>query len=233
MTLPLLVSVPHAGEAVPPEVADLCTLTGEEIREDGDSTAAEIYFGLEKHCREFVSTDVARAIVDLNRAPDDIGGDGVVKTHTCWNVPVYSSFPDDTLVRLLLDRYYFPYHERLSAAAGAGAVKLGIDCHTMAAEGPPVGPDPGQERPLVCLSNADGTCPDAWINGLAEIFTALFQGEVAINTPFRGGYITRFHGAEMPWLQLELSRTTALPAAFKRDCVLAGLQRFCHSGILD
>jgi formiminoglutamase len=233
MRLPLLVSVPHAGEEVPPEVEDICTLTKKEIREDGDGGAAAIYQGLEGHCREYVSTGIARAIVDLNRAPDDIGGDGVIKTHTCWNIPVYRSFPDNKLVRLLLGRHYFPYHERLSAAAGKGSVRLGIDCHTMAAKGPPVGPDPGQERPLVCLSNGDNTCPDDWIKSLAEILASLFREEVSINRPFRGGYITRHHAAEMPWLQIELSRTPSYSDAFKGECVLAGLQRFCHSGILD
>ena len=47
MTLPLLISVPHAGLRVPPEVADRCLLTAEEVAADGDVGVAEIYLPLE------------------------------------------------------------------------------------------------------------------------------------------------------------------------------------------
>ena len=88
MKLPLLLSLPHAGLRVPDEVAHLCTLTEREIAEDGDEGAAAIY-DLAGDVDAFVTTDVARAIVDLNRAVDDRRRDGVVKTHTCWDVPIY------------------------------------------------------------------------------------------------------------------------------------------------
>jgi hypothetical protein len=87
--LPLLVSVPHAGLAIPPEVAALNRLTAQEIAEDGDVGAREIYGELAPYVAAFVISDIARAFVDLNRAEDDIRKDGVIKTHTCWDVPVY------------------------------------------------------------------------------------------------------------------------------------------------
>ena len=88
MKLPILMSVPHAGLQVPPEAAPCCCLTESEIIADGDDGAAEIY-DLADHVAEYVTTGIARAIVDQNRAVDDRRADGVVKTHTCWNVPVY------------------------------------------------------------------------------------------------------------------------------------------------
>lgn len=39
--------------------------------------AAEIYYPLEEHVTALVTTDIARAIVDLNRAEDDNVGDQV------------------------------------------------------------------------------------------------------------------------------------------------------------
>lgn len=229
MKLPLLISVPHAGKQVPPEVEGICLLSRDDILADRDVGATAIYYSLKENSKAFITSDIARALIDLNRPPHDIGGDGVIKSHTCWNVPVYSNFPDDALIRNLLARYYFPYHEKLTGGAGNKAIRLGIDCHTMSAIGPPVGPDPGQERPLVCVSNADGTCPEEWIKGLAHCISEVFKEKVAINTPFRGGYITRSHGAEMPWIQVEISRTDSYANEFKRDCVLEGLQRFCHT----
>lgn len=226
MTLPLLASVPHAGLHVPDEVAPYCVLTPEQVAEDGDVGAAEIY-DLESAFEAYVTTDVARAIVDQNRAEDDRRQDGVVKTHTCWNVPVYREFPPEELLAQLLDRYYHPYHRGLRELATSG-VRLGIDLHTMAAKGPPVGPDPGVERPWVCLSNADGTCSDAWIQDLKSAFEQTFGSNVRINDPFRGGYITRSHSTELPWVQLELSRGAFMSNTDKRAAVLVALESFCE-----
>ncbi len=223
--LPLLISVPHAGLRVPAEASPYCRLTAREIAEDGDEGAARIY-ALADEVATFVTTDVARAIVDLNRAEEDRSKDGVVKTHTCWDVPVYREPPSAELVETLLASFYRPYHRRLTAAAGPDLL-LAIDCHTMAAHGPPVGPDPGVERPRVCLGNADGTCPDEWLGSLARCFETAFECEVSINHPFRGGFITRSHAVEMPWVQLELSRAPFTDDADKRERVLSALRSWC------
>ena len=222
MKLPLLLSVPHVGLRVPPEAEPYCVLTPQEIVEDGDEGAAAIYT-LQEEVDAFITTDIARAIVDVNRAEDDRRPDGVVKTHTCWNVPVYDPFPPDEVIGALLDRYHRPYHERLRERA-SGELRLAIDCHTMAAKGPPIGPGAGQERPWVCLSNADGTCPHEWMGTLRDCFERQFDGAVTINDPFRGGYITRTHAAEMPWMQLELSRAPFLSDTEKRARLLRALQ---------
>jgi N-formylglutamate amidohydrolase len=226
--LPLLVSVPHAGLRVAAEVASYCVLSPREIERDGDEGAAAIY-DIATEVAGYVTTDVARAIVDVNRAEDDRRPDGAVKTHTCWDVEVYRPFPPPALVRELIVRHHRPYHERLTAMAGAGHL-LGVDCHTMAAEGPPVGPDPGQPRPRICLSNADGTCPRSWIESLAACFERVFDTPVAINRPFRGGYIVRRHAPELPWVQLELSRAPFATDAEKRTRLLRALDAWCSGG---
>jgi formiminoglutamase len=222
--LPLLLSVPHGGLEVPEEAQPYCVLTPEQIREDGDEGARQIY-DLEQEVAGFVTTDVARAIVDMNREPDDRRPDGVVKTHTCWDVPVYDPFPPEEVVEKLLARHYHPYHERLRSLAFSG-VLLGLDGHTMAASAPPIGPDPGSRRPPLCLSNADGTCPAGWFELLATCLEGSFRLPVARNRPFRGGFIIRSHAAELPWVQLELSRAPFLPAEKKKDLVLAALREF-------
>ena len=209
---------------MPPEAEPYCILTSEQIEQDGDEGAREIYC-LEPEVGAFITTDIARAIVDLNRDPGDRRPDGVVKTHTCWKIPVYRPYPPEDVIRILLNKYYYPYHERLRALAKTG-VRLAVDCHTMAAEGPPVGPDPGMRRPSVCLSNGEGTCPGEWMASLQQSFEKLFGPDIAINHPFEGGYITRTHSIEMPWVQLELSRGPFLTNREKREAVVAALAQW-------
>ncbi len=227
MKLPLLISVPHSGLRVPPEVVLRCRLSAEEIYNDSDGGAGEIYHGLREQVQGFLTTDIARAIVDLNRAEDDFQADGVIKTHTCYNVPIYEEFPDKKLCNVLLERYYKPYHSQLVKLSGKNCI-LGIDCHTMAAEGPPVGPDPGRTRPLVCISNAEGSCPEDWIKSLADRFSEAFQEDVAINRPFKGGYIIRRHSKVLPYVQLELSRTSELSNVKKKKAVVQALVQWCE-----
>jgi formiminoglutamase len=222
----VVLSLPHAGLNVPEELADICLLSAAQIAKDGDEQAAEIY-DLADHVVQCVTTPIARAILDMNRAPDDFRRDGVVKTHTCWEEPIYRR----ALVPAEIDRLlglHAEYHRRLTAAARRSDVVLGIDCHTMAATGPPIGPDPGRQRPHVCLSDGDGqTLPPARMQGLADCFRAAFGAQVQVNTPFSGGYIIRRHGHALPWLQLELSRGPFASVQEKRERVLRALKAFC------
>jgi len=224
MKLPLIVSVPHAGLTVPEEVRDNCVLTPKQILADSDEGAAETY-DLKSEAAAYVTTSVARAIVDMNRAENDRDRDGIVKTHTCYGAPVYRQPLSEDTVEYLLDSYYRPYHRTISEYAGNA--KLGIDCHTMAAIGPPTAPDMGCDRPGVCLSNASGTCPPDWFGKFVHCFEKSFDCEISVNNPFKGGHIIRSHCSELPWIQIELSRAHFLDVGEKRRRVLAALTLFC------
>jgi N-formylglutamate deformylase len=222
MSLPLLISVPHAGLRVPPEVETLCILNEEEIIRDGDEGAGRIYHPLKEMVAAFVTTDIARAIVDMNRAERDRRKDGVVKTHTCWDVPVYGEKLGEGIVRTLIEKYHRPYHEKLTRFAED--VIMGVDCHTMAAQGPPVGNDFGVTRPHLCLSDYGATCPREWTFSLAACLEQAFGTKVSINHPFRGGHIIRSHAKEVPWIQLELSRGRFMSERSKSECVHMALK---------
>jgi N-formylglutamate amidohydrolase len=43
--------------------------------------------------------------------------------------------------KTLIEKYHRPYHQKLTRFAEQAI--LGVDCHTMAEKGPPVGPDSG------------------------------------------------------------------------------------------
>jgi N-formylglutamate deformylase len=228
MTLPLIISVPHAGLVIPQEVQDYCALTPEQILADSDEGAADIY-DLKSVVTAYITTDIARAIVDMNRAEHDRSRDGIVKTHTSYNVRVYRQPIPEDVVKILLERYYRPYHRRLSESAVD--VKFGVDCHTMAAVGPPSAIDSGRERPNICLSDAHGTCPQDWFEEMVHCLETSFESEISVNRPFKGGYIIRSHSSELPWVQIELSRAAFLTIAEKRERVLRALTLFCQKTI--
>lgn len=198
----------------------ICALSEDDILVDGDEGAVEIY-AIEHEVIACVTTQIARAFVDINRAPDDRRPDGVVKTETIYRVPVYTEPLTEPCVEQLLARYHRPYHDALSEPRSG--VILGLDCHTMAATAPPIADNPGAERPRICLSDGDGACPAAWFDLMADCLTEAFGFEVSQNDPFKGGYIVRRHASELPWMQLELSRAPFMPLSEKRTRLITAL----------
>lgn len=224
--LPLLISIPHGGDQIPAEVSDRVALSREDIITNSDPLTRRIY-DLRECVEAVVDTGVARAIVDLNRAPYDRpprNPDGVVKIRTPDGSRVYleGKFPDPPLVRQLLKSYYYPYHAEITGHLESGRISLGLDCHSMHAHAPRMYPDAGSRRPLICLSNRGDekgepvsertllTCPPEWIRLLATIFEEAFDGmgRVALNDPFVGGFTIRSHYRQkrIPWVQVEINR---------------------------
>lgn len=240
MKAPILVSIPHGGWRVAAELEGIWALSEKDAFHDGDPFTSRIYDFSDRVSAQLVM-EYYRAVIDLNRAPDDIAPenpDGVIKSHTCYNVEVYrpGCLPDRALQQTLIERYYYPYHRTLAEALGRDDVRLGVDCHSMAAVSPPIERDAGTARPLICLGNlgdAQGqptepfnrvTCPPEMIRFVADEFSRVFSHEdveievpmvTSANIPFSGGYITRQMGkGTTPFLQIEMSRALYLSRPF-------------------
>lgn len=242
--LPILLSIPHGGTRQPPELEGRVCLSEADLFDDGDAFTREIY-DMGDAVAAVVSAEVARAFVDLNRAPDDrppANPDGVVKSMTCYGRRIYHPGlePEGALIETLLAGYHAPYHERLRAAS-TPEVRLALDCHSMGALAPPISAHPGQARPLFCLSNADGaTCPPSILASLARALAGAFDcaaDDVKVNEPFKGGYIVRRHGfGRLPWIQLEMNRSFYLKVPwFDRDnlCVEDSRLAFLRGRFLE
>lgn len=226
-SLPLLISIPHGGFRIPEELEGRVSLQPEDMLDDSDAYTLDIY-DLRANVSGFVSTEIARAFVDLNREVSDRppqNPDGVVKSLTCYGKPVYKEGlePDERLIERLVERYYEPYHAAIRAASKDHRIELALDCHSMAAEGPAISPDVGKKRPALCLGNAHGrACQPEIIERLADCMRRAFslkEEEVTINLPFAGGHITRTYGGNpLPWIQVEMSRALYLsPPWFDRS----------------
>jgi len=118
-------------------------------------------------------------------------------------------------------KWYFPYHQRIDELIDSHDISLAFDCHSMLPYGSPEQNDAGKKRPLICLGNYGDetgqakpgsltTCPPEWILGLADAFRKEFSGagDVAINVPFSGGFISNAHywRKGIPWIQIEINR---------------------------
>jgi formiminoglutamase len=154
MKLPLLLTVPHGGTKPPPEARE-CLLSSLEIAVDGDTWSRELY-ALEDSVTQLIDTEIPRAIVDLNRSPEDTGrADGVVKEVTVDGTQVWKSSkgPQENLAQTLIDKYHRPWHQKVHRASMSEGVICGIDCHTMLGVGAIGHALQGEPRPLICISN--------------------------------------------------------------------------------
>lgn len=213
--LPFALSIPHGGVETPKELLELAVATPEDQREDIDHLTREIFSVPEGMVAAQIHFPVARTFVDLNRRPDDWGperSDGVVKTHTHIDRPVFSRYPEASLVRAMLDRLYRPYHERLAHLVADGGIALLLDCHSMAPIGLPVSPDrPGQPRPLINLGHRGGqTAPLALVETLRAVMAEVYEiplDEISVDHPFNGGYICgTHHSTHCAAIQIEFNR---------------------------
>jgi formiminoglutamase len=230
MKYPFLISIPHGGVEIPAEVAGRFALTGKEIHWYCDPSTRTLFdFG--RSVEATLDTEISRMVIDLNRPPLPLppkDPDGIIKIRTIDGRSVYrpGQLPDLPLIHRLMMRWYFPYHQRIDDLIDRYPVRIAFDCHSMLPYGSAEQNDAGKCRPLICLGNYGDengrakpgsltTCPSEWIVHLAESFREEFcgTGEVAINTPFSGGFISNAHywRKGIPWIQIEVNRALYEP----------------------
>lgn len=213
--LPFALSIPHGGVETPKELLELVVATPEDQREDIDHLTREIFGVPEGMVASQLQFGTARTFIDLNRPPDAWGPlfpDGVVKSLTHIDRPVFSRFPEDGVIHQLLDRLYKPYHQALADIVADPEILLLLDCHSMAPYGLGVSPDKaGTPRPLINLGHRGGrSAPLQLVETLREIMHEVYDipsQEISIDHPFNGGYITNTHCSPTSYaIQIEFNR---------------------------
>lgn len=236
--VPVLIAVPHAGRVYPAEFAA-------RMR---DQAAASLR--LEDRYADLVAEAVARetgaallvahaprALIDLNRAPDDVDWDmvaggapeprvrlvagrrarsglGLVPRRLpglgeLWKRPMT---PGELAARV--DRVHRPYHAALASGLETlrdrwGATLL-IDLHSM----PPLGPKRGAESaPDFVIGDRFGASCDRTLSTAALEYFARAGRRAAHNRPYAGGYVLDRHAAParaIHALQIEICRSAYL-----------------------
>ncbi len=200
---------------MPKELEGRVVITKQEVFEDSDAYTKEIY-DLGSKVLSVISTEYARAFIDMNRNLDDLPPkvpDGMIKSMTCYERPIYleGKEPDEEIIEKLVSLYYEPYHKQIIHAINKLELELALDCHSMAESAPKISPDVGEKRPSVCLGNClDKTSSRETISKLAKCFEEAFDlpsEEVKINKPFTGKYTSLTYGLKpIPWIHVELNR---------------------------
>ncbi len=215
-TIPLLLSIPHAGTRLTPAVEDGLSDAARPLP-DTDWHIPRLYDfarGLGAH---ILIGNYSRMVIDLNRPPDDrplyaTATTGLYPQTLFDGTPTFKpgSAPDSDERKRYLDQIWHPYHRKLqdclSEIKARHEYALLFDAHSIASVIPRLFDG---RLPDLNLGTNDGlSCAPSLGDALVE-FCGQQPFSSVINGRFKGGYITRAYGqphARQHAVQLELAQ---------------------------
>ncbi len=228
--VPLVLTIPHSGEVLPPDATWLRALSPEVLLTDVDRFVDQLYArAITEYQLSALVAKVHRYAVDLNRYPEDVDRDSVVGSlNPSGKFPKGFHWVSTTkgakvlpmpISRELHEHWVREYHDRFHAqfaaevervrAAFMGRSIYHLDCHSMPSRGTGAHTDAGAERPNVVLSDLNGTSASPeFMNLVCRVFRE--EGfSIARNHPYQGGRITQRYGHPAEGhetVQVELNR---------------------------
>lgn len=215
---PLLISIPHDGRLLMPGQADRMTEEGQAMP-DTDWFVRDLYAFTDELGASIIAANYSRYVVDLNRPADDAAlYEGQVSTGLCPSKTFAGKdiYIDGGTVSARekaerIDRYWRPYHTRISAVLNDLHDRYGFallwDAHSIASQVPTL--FPGVLTDLNIGSSDGDSCGVSYESSVMSVAEASEYSAV-LNGRFRGGYITRHYGDpenDVNAIQLELSQS--------------------------
>ena len=221
-SLPVLLSVPHAGRDYPDWLLALSTRGRSALEALEDPIVDRLVWRAMGHGIGAVIAQAPRAAVDCNRAENEIdpamilppgtarasararGGLGIVPSRTAahghlWRRPISRSELEQRL-----EHAYRPYHraveEQLALLVDRFGCALLLDCHSMPSS---------KGVPAVVFGDRYGRSAAPWLMADALEVAAQSGFEAAANEPFAGGHVLDRHGSPpdgVHALQIEIDR---------------------------
>lgn len=234
---PLLISMPHVGTHVPPQLAARLTDEARQVP-DTDWHLERLYdFADELGASVLVATH-SRYVVDLNRPPDGASlypgqsVTGLCPVDTFDDTPIYAAgdVPDEAEVAERREAIWQPYHRQLADELARLKAQHGIaalwDAHSIRS----VLPRFFEGRlPDLNLGTANGvSCDPALAQRLKQIAGQANGFSSVLNGRFTGGYITRHHGQPAQGVhavQLEMTQCSYMQEALPFDYLPEVAQR--------
>jgi N-formylglutamate deformylase len=215
-TAPLVVSVPHAGTEIPPELAADFIDAAREVP-DTDWHLAVLYDFVRERGASLIVPRLSRYVIDLNRPGDDrpmyagANNTELCPTRSFTGEPLYrpGRAPDAAEVARRRERYWQPYHDALqreieSVRARHGHAVL-FDGHSIRSELPWLFEG---TLPDLNLGTASGqSCARSLRQALERVLASQQRYSYVIDGRFKGGHITRHYGrpeAGVHAVQLEM-----------------------------
>lgn len=218
--LPLLVSFPHVGTALPPGLAERLSPQARALP-DTDWLLPDLYEFLDGMGASRIVARYSRYGVDLNRPATDESlypgqtSTGLFPAETFDGAPVWRTPLTEAEKTAHRERIWAPYHAALAAELqrirDAHGYALLWDAHSIA----PVLPRlfPGRLPDLNLGSNDGHACPPAVAAAVLDAARSAAGLTAVLDGRFKGGHITRYYGQPAQGvyaLQLELSQATHL-----------------------
>ena len=202
-TVPLLVSMPHIGTAIPPELQAAYMPEALKV-EDTDWHLQTLYSFLPEMGASVLTPHYSRYVIDLNRPPDDAPMyPGASNTELCptrffSGAPLYQPgcepTPDERARRR--EACWQPYHAALAAELARLKALHGFallwDAHSIRSQIPWLFDG---TLPDLNIGTAGGaSAHEAITASVAQACAGLPGITTAVNGRFKGGYITRHYG---------------------------------------
>ncbi len=228
--IPFFITIPHAGEFIPP-CADWLNVHKDEVKfRDVDRFVDILYKpALESLKISHLIANCHRYAIDMNREPHEYDQGSVIGAQEKkgvhirglhWQVTTLSenlmkSPMSAESHKLLLDNYYFPFHNRIKKyfsdfKANGSSEIYHLDAHSMPSVGTDLHRDPGETRAEIVISDSNGTsCRHEFTDIVFEAYKrAGFK--IKVNWPYIGGGVTQMHGQPAQGqhtLQVEIKRS--------------------------
>jgi N-formylglutamate deformylase len=217
-SVPLLISIPHLGMLLPPELATQMTPEASR-RVDTDWHLDRLYEFAASLGASVIQARYSRYVIDLNRPP---GGESLYPGQTTTGLCPTETFrgealylpgcePDAAEIARRWERYWQPYHDALAAELKRlrqlhGRVLL-WDAHSIASVLPRLFDG---KLPDLNFGTASGAwCEPHVLQAALQCLSAEPFTQV-VNGRFKGGYITRHYGQPsqgIQAIQLELCQS--------------------------
>ena len=218
--VPIILSVPHAGTKFPKELKNKYNKRLQQQIDDTDWYVDKLYKFALKMGVTIIKAKYSRWVIDLNRDPESapLYNDrriitGLTPSTDFFGNAIYRKkkyIPDTNEINRRLDAYYWPYYKKIEELLEERKASFGKallwDAHSIRAFVPTIRKE---KFPDLILGNNDGKTvhPELTNTALSGLKTGDYQ--VNINTPFKGGHITRYFGKpenNIHALQLEMNK---------------------------
>jgi len=218
--IPLIISIPHAGECIPESVASDLNAVALQ-RDDTDWHLGRLYAFAKQLGASVIQARYSRYVIDLNRPADNRSlypgqaTTGLYPKQTFDGQPLYQegAVLTEAEKQYRLQNYWHPYHAELEKLIQQVRAQHGFvllwDAHSIRSHIPRL--FEGRLPDFNIGTYSDQSAHPGIANQLAEYINSNTSYIAVANQRFKGGYITRHYGdpaRNVHGVQLELAQRT-------------------------